>query len=258
MSKALKIGRGFKFSPYTFSIERAEQNRKLNCCGINPMIFGDNVEISMLGLPAINVLMAADIPILGGVHLSQRFRQIEPFELEEPITVNGQILNIDPHPRGCILHCKFTYTKRNGKVCVVAERSGIITSGPKKPSRGIPRPEEELEGFLEIKRRKLVPSLVAAYSNEAGNLIHSDPVVAKEHGFKAPIAAGLMGIHFYCEALYIACRPHTFDFEVWFRRPMFWDETLRLMGYEEKGRISAMHLLCSNGKPVSTCLVHAL
>ena len=90
-------------------------------------------------------------------------------------------------------------------------------------------------------RRTLVPDQIADYSSEAGNLIHSDPVGAKDQGFWAPIAAGLMGIHFYREALERAYRPKSFDLEVWFRRPMFWDDTLTLVAREDGGRIAAMH-----------------
>lgn len=258
VSEALEKGSGFQFAPWTFCVDKEEQVRKLNCSGVNPKIYGNQVEIAMLGLPTIKVLMAADIPILGGVHLSQRFRQIEPLQLEEPITVAGQIVEINPHPRGCVLHCHFKYSRSSGLVCVEAERSGIIAIGAKEPSRGIPRPSETLEGFSQIMRRKLIPKSVGEYSNEAGNLIHSDPAVAAEHGFRAPIAAGLMGIHFYREALQKAYQPNAFDLEVWFRRPMFWNDTMTLMALKEKGRICAMHLLCPSGKPASNCIIHSV
>ncbi len=258
MNGTPEIVSGLEFPTRTFTVKKADQNRKLKCSGIDPELYGNDVEIAMLGLPTLEVLMSAGIPILGGVHLSQRFRQIRPFQLEEPISVDGRILEINPHPRGCILRCRFTYARADGTVCVEAERSGITPMGDKEPSDGIPRPEETFEGFSEIMRRKLVPDLIANYSNEAGNLIHSDPEVAKDHGFRAPIAAGLMGIHFYREALEKLYQPKSFDLEVWFRRPMFWDDTVSLVAREVSGRITAMHLLGSNGKPASNCVVHVV
>ena len=258
MSALPEFENGFEFPSRTFSVAKADQVRKLTCSGIDPDLYADNVEIAMLGLPTLEVLMACGIPILGGVHLSQRFRQIEPFKLEEPITAFGRIMEINPHPRGCILRCQFTYARADGTVCVEAERSGITPMGSKERSDGIPRPDERLEGFSEIMRRELIPHQVGDYSIEAGNLIHSDPEVAKEYGFRAPIAAGLMGIHFYREALENYYQPTPFDLEVWFRRPMFWDDTLSLVARQEEGCIAAMHLLCSNGKPASNCVVHAV
>jgi hypothetical protein len=258
VSAALEVDVGFEFPSQTFFVETGNQARKLKCSGIDPNLYGDTVDVAMLGLPTLRVLMACGIPILGGVHLSQRFKQIESFHLEEEITVSGRILAINPHPRGCILRCEFSYTRADGTVCVEAVRSGITPIGPTESSEGILRPDESLDGFSEIMRRTLVPQDVANYSDEAGNLIHSDPEVAREHGFRAPIAAGLMGIHFYREALEKQYAPKDFDLEVWFRRPMFWDDRLSLVAREEGGRITRMHLLGSDGKPTSNCVVHAV
>lgn len=258
MNAALEVDAGFEFPSQTFSVAGGDQARKLKCSGIDPDLYGDTVDVAMLGLPTLRVLMASGIPILGGVHLSQRFKQIEPFHLEEEITVSGRILEINPHPRGCILQCEFSYARGDGTICVEAVRSGITPIGPKETSTGIPHPDESLDGYSEIMCRTLVPQDVANYSDEAGNLIHSDPEIAREHGFRAPIAAGLMGIHFYREALEKQYAPKEFDLEVWFRRPMFWDDTLSLVAREEDGRINRMHLLGFDGKPTSNCVVHAV
>jgi hypothetical protein len=250
---------GFEFPSYAFCVSADDQSHKLKCSGIEPDLYGNNVDLAMLGLPTLRVLMAYDIPILGGVHLSQRFRQINPIRLEEEIIVKGSITDINPHPRGCILSCKFTYRTSSGNLCVEAERSGIVPIGARKTSLGTPRPEECLDGFVEIEKRSSEPKKVAEFSSEAGNLIHSDPLVAIQHGFRAPISAGLIGIHLYREAIEKHCaRPKYFDMEVWFRRPMFWDDTLSLVAKKEKGQIAAMHLLGPNGKPTSNCVIHAL
>ena len=70
MSAARDIECGFEFPVRTFSVTKADQERKLNCSGIDPALYGDQLEIAMLGLPTLEVLMACGIPILGGVHLS--------------------------------------------------------------------------------------------------------------------------------------------------------------------------------------------
>ena len=258
VNEAALVESGFEFTSQTFSVSAAYQARKLTCSGIDPELYDDAVDVAMLGLPTLRVMMACGIPILGGVHLSQRFRQIVPFRLGEDISISGRVLEIAPHPRGCILRCEFSYSREDGTICVEAVRSGISPMGTKEPSDGISRPSEDLGGFNEVMQRALMPERVADYSSEAGNLIHSDPEVAQKHGFRAPIAAGLMGIHFYQEALQKLYQPSTFDLEVWFRRPMFWDDTLTLVAHESEGRIDAMHLLTSEGKPASNCLVHSI
>ena len=117
VSEALEKGCGYEFAPWTFCVEKKEQVRRLNCSGVNPEIYGNQLEIAVLGLPTLKVLMAADITILGGVHLSQRFRQIESLKREEPIPIAGQKMKINPHPRGCILRGHFKYARSNGRVC---------------------------------------------------------------------------------------------------------------------------------------------
>ena len=94
---------------------------------------------------------------------------------------------------------------------------------------------------------------MADFSSEAGNLIHSDPKIAKQHGFRAPIAAGLMGLHFYRKFIGENFESKSFDLQVWFRRPMFWDDELSLIVKEYNSKTFDMHLLGSNGKPTSNC-----
>ena len=258
MNAALDLEAGFDFPVQEFVVERAGQARKLNCCGIDPDLYGDAVDVVMLGLPTLNVLIDSGVIIMGGVHLTQRFKQLEPVRFDEPVSVSGRILELGPHPRGAVLKCRFAYTRADGTVLVEAVRSGIIPMGEPGPSAKLSRPDEDLDGFDEIMRHPLDPPKVAEYSDSARNLIHSDPEVARQHGFRAPIAAGLMGLHYYREALEKRYAPSTFDLEVWFRRPMFWDDTLSLVAQEVEGRIAAMHLLNSDGKPTSNAVVPAV
>ena len=137
MSKAPVLEDGFEFPGQSFSVAKADQVRKLTCSGIDPAIYGEAVDVAMLGLPTLRVLMACGIPILGGVHLSQRFRQKHAFLLEEEITISGRILEIAPHPRGCILKCAFEYARQDGTVCLKLYVPVFRQSA--KTSNGIPR-----------------------------------------------------------------------------------------------------------------------
>ena len=259
MNKPKNLEIGFEFPRQTFSISSNDQKDKLECCGVQSDLYGDWVDVAMLGLPTLQILMDSGIPILGAVHVSQRFLQTHPLRLGEIICVYGKIMEITPHPRGSILGCEFTYENDAGKICVEAQRCGIIPVGAKEPSHGIPRPEENLNGFTEILKKILEPHKVVAFSKEAGNLIHSNREVAKQHGFKAPIAAGLIGIHLYREVIARHMRnPECFDMEVWFRRPMFWDDRLSLVVKKKNDSIVAMHILGPDGKPASNCLMHAM
>ena len=52
--------------------------------------------------------------------------------------------------------------------------------------------------------------------------------------------------------------PECFDMEVWFRRPMFWDDRLSLVVKKKNDSIVAMHILGPDGKPDSNCLMHTM
>jgi acyl dehydratase len=259
MKPKIDLEVGLEFSPQIFIISSKDQKDKLECCDIEPTLYGDFVDVAMLGLPTLQVLMDSGIPILGAVHLSQRFRQLRPLRLDETIRISGRIIEINPHPRGSIICCEFKYENEEDQICVEATRSGIIPLGAKEPSNSIFRPKEDLDGFNQISQKILEPSKVASFSKEAGNLIHSDAEVAKKHGFRAPIAAGLMGVHLYREVIarYMG-NPECFDMEIWFRRPMFWDDTLSLLTKRKNENINAMHLLGGDGKPTSNCLIHSM
>lgn len=244
---------GFEFPETVIQVSEEEQRHKLSCCDIDGSIYGNEVDITMLGLPTLEILMAADVPVVGAVHLFQKFHQHSPFVLGEAIVVNGKIKEVLPHERGCILSCEFRYTDPMGNVRVEAQRSGIVPVGAKEKSHENFRPSEQLDGFLERNRYLLNPKKVADFSSEAGNLIHSDPKIAKQHGFRAPIAAGLMGLHFYRKFIGENFENKSFDLQVWFRRPMFWDDELALIIKEYNSKTFDMHLLGSNGKPTSNC-----
>ena len=85
---------------------------------------------------------------------------------------------------------------------------------------------------------------MAAFSDEADNLIHSDPETAKRFGFRAPIAGGLMASHIMLGALSAEAGGgpvSRLKGEIRFLRPMFWDERLRLLA-TPVSELGARHL----------------
>ena len=70
---------GFEFPETIIHVSEEEQRHKLSCCDIDGSIYGNEVDITMLGLPTLEILMAADVPVMGAVHLFQKFHQHSPF-----------------------------------------------------------------------------------------------------------------------------------------------------------------------------------
>ena len=120
---------------------------------------------------------------------------------------------------------------------------------------GVPA-ADPTEGLTKIGEKQLVPEKVAAYSDEAENLIHSDPETARRFGYRAPIAAGLMAIRFMMEALSKQAVPQQLDLQIRFRRPMFWDEKLDIWGrHDDEGKLKQIAIVNPDGKLANDCVI---
>ena len=71
--------------------------------------------------------------------------------------------------------------------------------------------------------------MVSGYSFEFPHLeAHHDPEAAAAIGMRAPIAQGLMGFTLLFNVLAEGGLPVKFDIEARFKRPIFWDDELKL------------------------------
>ncbi len=257
---------GFVFPDTSFLLSRELQAVKLDCCGIDPALYGDQADPTLLGVATLDAMLAAGISLLGQVHVAQRFHLLRPLRLDETILVQGRVTGTEKTARGTTYSSAFDYRDEKGEVAATATRTSLRPdlaagkSGPgskkDKQSDKEPSASNDDAGLSTVFSRTLEPEKVARYSGDAGNLIHSDPDVAREHGFHAPIAAGLIGVHLFTEAL--ARRScEIYDIDIRFRRPMFWDETLDLEAREEEGRITAMRIINATGRPAVSAVLHA-
>ena len=237
---------GFAFETVAFSVERAFQEAKLGAAGLDAGRYGDLADPTFLGHGALKAMHESGISLLGQVHMTQRFRLHRAVRLEEPLTVAGQVTRIEDVPRGRRVRCRFGYRDREGRAVCEAERSGLRPDPARKRGPGGGGPAPDGGGFERIAEHRLTPEGVAAYSDDTLNAIHNDPEVAARYGFRAPIAAGLMGIHYYIAALAGDGMPERLDLAIRFLRPMFWDDRLTLQ--RRNGR---MRLVNAEGKPVS-------
>lgn len=238
---------GFAFETVEFAVERAFQEAKLRAAGIDAGRYGDRADPTFLGHGALKAMHESGISILGQVHMTQRFRLRGPVRLDEPLTVAGEVTRIDAVPRGRQVWCRFSYRDREGREVCRTERSGLRPDPARKRGPGgggSVRADED--GFGTVAEHRLTPEGVAAYSDDTLNAIHNDPEVAARYGFRAPLAAGLMGIHYYVAALSGDGMPERLDLAIRFLRPMFWDDRLSL-----QRRDGRMRLVNPEGKPVS-------
>jgi acyl dehydratase len=252
---------GLAYPDWRFSVGRAEQAEKLRLCGIDPRLHGDQVDVTHLATAAILLTKRAGFTIIGNVHVGQWFGQVGPVPLDQPVTLAGTVESVEPVAKGTEVRTEFTVTLADGSVPLRMERLTLRldpdrSENPKKPSGAAPRQPSD-EGDV-LRRLALRPADVAAYSGDGDNLIHSDPAVARQFGFRAPIAGGLMAVRLMLAALKERCAADRLDMSVGFRRPMFWDDTLVLRGrLDPATHTGTMAVTKSDGKTAVTATVPA-
>ena len=157
----------------------------------------------------------------------------------------------------------FAFALEDGSVPLRASRSSL-NPGPGDPSaQRVTTPIDPLAGMAQISEVQLLPENVASFSDEAENLIHSDPATAERFGFRAPIAGGLMASPILLGALINEAGqpgPVTgLDMEIKFLRPMFWDERLRILGTPvDAPGPRRLALVGDDGKPKNLHAVNAI
>jgi len=286
LSEGRRFTPGMTFPDLACTITREEQEAKLRCCGLDPALHGDRIDLTQLAYLAVLAVRQSGISINGRVHMTQVFDQRQPLYLGEPLIVRGKVLAVTPERRGQIEESQFDFIRPDGSIPLSTRRSSLLldpkVGAARKPDGGAaPRPAADpRDGMTLIARHQLVPEMVAAYSGEAENLIHSDPETARRFGFRAPIAAGLMAVHYMMAAL---CRPtpparassradrsktaagphrppDRLRMSVRFRRPMFWDETLEVWGRHtgDDAAIAALAVINPEGKVANDAVVDAV
>jgi hypothetical protein len=76
------------------------------------------------------------------------------------------------------------------------------------------------------------------------------PEAAIKAGFRAPIIGGGMGVRYLMAEIWQRLAPRTLDIEVYFRRPIFWDDTVTIRVEERDGKWTAICL--AKGDKVAT------
>ena len=222
----------FDYPVFDVRVDPEFQNRKLACCDIGPETFGDYVDITHYAMETILAAKKGGASINGSVHVTQYFEQRAPIKLGESVTLKGAVTRVEAVPKGSLVTSRFEALRPNGEVPLILERTSLRVDASKANASSSTQkpPPAPAPVLTELNRLALQPEKVADYSAEGDNLIHSDPEVAQQFGFRAPIAAGLMAVRFMMAHLWRQGPVETLKMSIRFRRPMFWDEELVLNG----------------------------
>jgi len=251
---------GFEFTPQPVTITADFQREKLALCHLDTQLFSGSVDPSFYIAAGIHAGIRSGISAEGNVNMVQRLIQRRPVALDEPLTVRGRITALEEVPRGKTVDTEVWFEDSDHVRVAEASRRSLKPDPNRQGVRGAgsrPPPVVASPGDLHAcATHQLTPEIVKGYTRE-GNAIHYDMAAANRAGFRAPLIGGGMGVHYLMAALWRERPPSSFDLDLYFRRPIFWDdqfvvridlEGLGAMALEREGKVlteAAVNDLCA-------------
>jgi acyl dehydratase len=252
--------KGMKFKDRPMTVEAAEQQRLVSLCGIDPAVFGDNIDPAAFISLAIQEGVRNRVHANATVNMVQYLVQHRPMTLGEPLTVSGQILDVEEVPRGRVATSEVWFSGADGKRALTTRRKSLRPDVTKVGTRGAgerPAPViADLDRLKAVGSFTLTPEGVKAYSGPH-NPIHFDPDVATRHGYRAPIMGGTQCVRFLTAEIWRRFAPQTFDMDIYFRRPLFWDDSFSVMVDEQGGAWQAI-CLAKDGKVATEARINSI
>lgn len=249
---------GFTFNPAAISVAPEWQAEKLTLCGLPPEAFGDTVDPSFFIALGIRAGIANGISAEGNVNMLQRLVQHRPARLGEALRARGTIDRVTPVPRGRTVHTEVWFEDEGGAPVVAAPRTSLKPDPDKSGSGGAgerpPPVIEDVDSLEHLSTHTLTPEIVKGYSSE-GNSIHYEMAAANRAGFRAPLIGGGMGVHYLLSALWQHGPLERLDMDIYFRRPIFWDDTFTVAAEAGPGGWSAMALI-KDGKVLTEARIN--
>jgi acyl dehydratase len=222
---------GFEFRQPGELVDKAFQDEKLSSIGLDPGVFGDQIDPSFFIGMGIRAGAAAGISAEGNVNMLSRIIQYRPVPLGDKLVAVGRIEAVDPVPRGRVVTTDVWFENEAGEKLIAVPRKSLKPDPDKKDVRGAgdrPAPVVQDVNDLELRGEyTLTPEAVCSYSME-GNAIHYEMDAANRAGFRAPIIGGGMGVHFMLAELWGERGLAEIELDVYFRRPVFWDDTFQV------------------------------
>ncbi len=251
---------GFQYLTDTVVLTREEQARRLQACSLAPEVFGDVADPSNFIGMAIHAGIKSGISAEGNVNMLQKIIQHRPVLLDEPLTVVGEIRAVTAVPRGRVIDTDVRFLDEKGDTAITAIRRSLKPDPDKAGQRGAgerPAPVvEDPASLTTLSRHSLTPDAVKSYSME-GNSIHYEMEAANRAGFRAPLIGGGQGVHYLMAALWQHQQVKTLDMDIYFRRPIFWDDSFTV-GASDDWSAMALVSVANPDKVLTEIQLHQL
>jgi hypothetical protein len=255
---------GLRYAKRVMVVDAANEARLLGHCGIDPATFRGNIDPSAFISLAIAEGVRNGISSNGGVNMVQGLVQSRPLRFDEKLTVSGEILDVQQSPRGRVSKSETWYHGENGELGVTSRRTSLKTDPTKYADPNLrgagerPAPViTDISALRQIGRFQLTPADVKGYGLNTTNLIHFDQDAAQRAGYRAPIIGGGHGVRFLTAAVWRQFSPRSLDVDIYFRRPLFWDDAFDIMVDDAEGPWRAM-CLAKEGKVATEMRINSI
>jgi hypothetical protein len=253
----IEPAKGFKYAERVMVVEPVEEARLLNHCGIDVALFGGNIDPAAFISLAIQEGVRNGISANGGVNMVQGLVQHRPLRLGEEIVVTGEILEVEQAPRGTVTTSETWFANAKGERAITAFRRSLKTDPTKEADPNLrgagKRPDAvvtEVAALKEVGSYALMPEDVRGYGLRTSNYLHTEPEAAKRAGYRAPIIGGGHGVRYLTAAIWRKFNPTAIDLNIYFRRPLFWDDRFTVCADEQGGQWRSICL--AKGDKVAT------
>jgi acyl dehydratase len=256
--------KGLRYRTRAMTVDAAEEARLLGHCGIDPATFRGAVDPAAFITLAIQEGVRNGVSSNGGVNMVEHLVQHRPVMRDETLTVSGEIIDVAPSPRGLVTTSATWYHGADGTPALTMRRKSLKTDPTQYADPALrgagDRPPPVIAGLAQLKtlgRFLLTPDDVKGYNRGHTNRLHFDEDAARRAGYRVPIIGGGHGVRFLTAALWRAFAPRGIDVEIYFRRPLFWDDAFDIMADEAAGRWRAM-CLAKDGKVATEMRINAI
>ena len=251
---------GHRFAPWKTVVDIERQSRYHAAAWIDSARFGSAVDVSILANDCLKGARTPDALGNPRLHYGVRVRQTAPLALGTSLDVLAEVTAIEHVNRGRLIRIGFAFAAPDGSVPVQIEHRSLILDPDPSGSGPAGAVDRNWSGAAALRQVQMTLGSVSGYSSEFPYLEgHHSYEAAARIGMRAPIAQGLHGFTLLMAEI-AADRggaPGTCDIEAEFRRPIFCDDAVRLVGRRgSDAHLADLAVLNPAGKPTTQVKVH--